>query len=393
MIKILKIIIGICSAIIILTIPLTYFLSFKNEVVQEEIEMEEEVEIPSITIPTPEPIIPPEEKLISQMTNKEKVGQLFIFGVEGNQTIEPSNKQFLLDTQPAGVILFQRNITDENQLKNLIVELQTTNKIKMFVAIDQEGGVVPRIKWNKMLTISQKEISTEDAFNIAKERGTILKNLGINMNLAPVVEYVSSPNAFIYSRTFSGDLDQVISKSISTVEGYKKAGIISVPKHFPGHGENDIDPHKNLVSVDIASIKWDKYIQPFSSLLQKTDVEAIMMGHILFPNIDKFPSSISYEILTNRLRNNLNYKGVVISDDMQMRALSSFGSVEEIAKQALLAGEDILIYSKFVNSTDGLQRKVYNYILDEVEKGNINIDEKVKRVLRLKIQYDLIDTD
>ncbi len=390
MIKIIKITILLFCIFLLIT---TYLIYITSKQLKEQVQNKQQ----TITHTEPQqttPTISPEEKYLTQMTIKQKVGQLFIFGIEGNTYIDSANKQFLLETEPAGIILFERNISNEQQLINLISELQTTNTIKMFVAIDQEGGVVPRIKWNKTLTLSQKGIKTsEDSYNIAKEKGTILNNLGINMNLAPVVEYVSSTNAFIYARTFSGNIDQVISKSSNALKGYKDSNTIPVAKHFPGHGENSLDPHKTEVTVNINDSQWNQYIKPFSSLLETNDIDAMMVGHILFPNIDRYPASISNEIITNRLRSNLSYNGVVMSDDMQMKALDTFGTVEELAKQALLSGEDILIYSKFVNRDDGLQKRVYKYILEEVEKGNINIDEKVKRVLRLKDKYNIINLD
>lgn len=332
------------------------------------------------------PVLPPEEKIFEQMTLEERVGQLFIFGIDGTQILDPSVTQFLSHTHPGGIILFQKNIQNENQLKSFTSLIQSTTKIPMFIAIDQEGGTVHRLEWSDTLTLSPKQIDTpQQAYSIGLARGKILRNLGINMNMAPVAEYTVSPTSFIYPRTFDGNLDEVVQKSSSMIRGYKISGVIPVPKHFPGHGENNVDPHENIVNVDIQNTQWNQYIKPFSILLQNTDVDAIMVGHIRFPSIDNLPSSISYEIITNRLIKGLNYNGVVISDAMEMKSISSFGTQEQLAFQALSAGEDILIYSKYGNN-------VYDYILQQVEQGNLNIDEKVKKILRLKMQYNILDT-
>ncbi len=361
-------------------IPLAIHL-YNNSNKQEHIEptiLSETTYIP----PPPSP----EEELLQQMTTEEKVGQLFIFGIDGTQILDPSVTQFLSHTHPGGIILFQKNIQKENQLKSFTSLIQSTTKIPMFIAIDQEGGTVHRLEWSDTLTLSPKQIETpQQAYSIGLARGKILRNLGINMNMAPVAEYTVSPTSFIYPRTFDGNLDEVVQKSSSMIRGYKISGVIPVPKHFPGHGENNVDPHENIVNVDIQNTQWNQYIKPFSILLQNTDVDAIMVGHIRFPSIDNLPSSISYEIITNRLIKGLNYNGVVISDAMEMKSISSFGTQEQLAFQALSAGEDILIYSKYGNN-------VYDYILQQVEQGNLNIDEKVKKILRLKMQYNILDT-
>jgi len=361
-------------------IPLAIHL-YNNSNKQEHIEptiLSETTYIP----PPPSP----EEELLQQMTTEEKVGQLFIFGIDGTQILDPSVTQFLSNTHPGGIILFQKNIQNENQLKSFTSLIQSTTKIPMFIAIDQEGGTVHRLEWSDTLTLSPKQIETpQQAYSIGLARGKILRNLGINMNMAPVAEYTVSPTSFIYPRTFDGNLDEVVQKSSSMIRGYKISGVIPVPKHFPGHGENNVDPHENIVNVDIQNTQWNQYIKPFSILLQNTDVDAIMVGHIRFPSIDNLPSSISYEIITNRLIKGLNYNGVVISDAMEMKSISSFGTQEQLAFQALSAGEDILIYSKYGNN-------VYDYILQQVEQGNLNIDEKVKKILRLKMQYNILDT-
>lgn len=362
-------------------IPLAIHL-YNNSNKQEHLEptiLSETTYIP----PTPSP----EEELLQQMTTEEKVGQLFIFTIDGIQTLDQATQQFLSYTHPGGIILFQKNIQNENQLKSFITLLQSTNKIPMFIAIDQEGGTVHRLEWNETLTLPPKLISTpQQAYALGVARGKMLHHIGINMNLAPVVEYTPSTNSFIYPRTFNGDIYNVVEKSTNMINGYKTSQIISVPKHFPGHGDGDIDPHEGIVSVNIPDTQWNEYIKPFSMLLLSSNIDAIMIGHIMFPNIDKYPASLSYEIITNRLIKELNYNGIVISDAMEMKSISKLGTQEQIALQALSAGEDILIYSQYSE-----QSNVYDYILQQVKQGTLNIDEKVKRILRLKMQYNILN--
>lgn len=339
------------------------------------------------------PYIPPtplEETMLNEMTIEEKVGQLFIFGFD-DTVLNEENKKFLEDTHVGGVLLLGKNISDELQIKALITDIQSTNSIPLFISIDQEGGTVSRISWDERLTIPQSDVgSREEAYTVAKERGEILKGYGINMNLAPVVEYVTETQSFMYQRAFRGSEDDVVLKGIGSVEGYAESGVIPVLKHYPGHGNTDIDSHDNLPTIDISNEQWDEYIYPFSNIIKNTQVDALMSGHIFFPNIDTNPSSISNEILTKRLKEDLGYEGLVISDDMEMDALDNIDVYTNIAKQALMAGNDMLIYSKYSNKFPTIQRDVYNYIVQEVGNGNMNIDDKVLKILRMKIKYEII---
>jgi len=331
-----------------------------------------------------------EEKILAEMTDEEKVGQLFIFGFDGT-TLSPEKKEFLQKNKIGGVLLLSKNISDEIQLKKLVDEIQATNNIPLFISIDQEGGAVSRIQWDERLSRAQSEIKDpEEAYRVGEERGKILKELGINMNFAPVVEYITNPDSFMYNRVYTGSREDVSKKSIATIQGYTASQVLAVPKHYPGHSNTSPDSHYYLPVVDIDNSQWEEYINPFTTILEQTDVDALMVGHIKYPQIDNSPSSISSEIINNRLIEQLNYNGLVISDDMEMNALENLDTYTNIAKQALLAGNDILIYSKYSNRHPQIQRDVYNYILQEVKDGNMNIDNKVLKILRTKIKYNIL---
>ena len=350
-----------------------------------------DVETQIITKPVP---LPYEKVLLSQMTNEQKVGQIFIWGVEGTSNLTPENREFIQKHKPGGVLLMQRNISDENQLRLLIQDIQSTNSIPLFISIDQEGGVVSRLKWNEILVYPQKSIKTpQNAFEISKQRGILLKGYGINMNLAPVIEYSDSSKSFVYKRTFSGNINEVIEKSIASLSGYRESGIFPVAKHYPGHGNSIIDPHYNLPVIDIANDQWEEHSKVFNIVIRDTNLDALMVGHILFPKIDSSPATISNIIIQDRLKSLGNFTGLILSDDMEMNALDGLRSPTELAEATLRAGCDILIYSKYSPDNRYHQLVVYEHILNLVNQNLINIDEKVLKILQLKIKYGVINRE
>lgn len=334
-----------------------------------------------------------EESILKQMSIEEKVGQLFIFGFDGI-VLDTETRNFLTNSKIGGVLLLGKNIHNEEQLRQLIQDIQSTNNIGLFISLDQEGGIVSRIRWNDTLTTSQADIDSEEkAYSVAKARGEILKEIGVNMNLAPVVEYITNKDSFMYDRVYRGSKEEVYMKGISAIRGYSDSGIISVMKHYPGHSDTSPDSHYNLPLVNISNEQWNEYIKPFSEILRRSNIDGIMVGHIKFPNIDQFPSTISDEIINKRLIRDLGYKGLIISDDMEMDALENIDTYTSIAKQALLAGNDILIYSKYNSVHPTMQKDIYDYIVQEVSNGNMNIDEKVLKILRIKIKYNIFSPE
>lgn len=325
-----------------------------------------------------------EYKLLQTLSIEEKVGQLFLLGIEGT-TVSSKTKALIEDKHIGGIIIYSRNIDNNSQLKKLNKDLQSLSEIPLFISIDQEGGIVSRLTDNKTLTKPQYDIKTEtEAYNIAYERGLILRDLGFNMNHSPVLEDITDKESFLYDRVFRGNQTEISKLSLSMIDGYTDSGVISTPKHYPGHNNASVDSHKDLPVVNINQKDWNNYISPFTYIIENTYVPAIMVGHVKYPNIDKYPSSISKEIITNRLKS--QFKGLVVSDDMQMDALDSYGTPKELAKKALIAGNDLLIYHKDYEQ----QTEIIDYIISEVEKGNISeeiLNEKVLKILNTKQQY------
>lgn len=323
------------------------------------------------------------EKLLSTMTLEEKVGQMFIIGFWGTQPDYYITKM-VQERNIGGVILFKYNIKDKEQLTKLTSDLQTlSKKIPLFISIDQEGGVVSRLATDIVSeTIAQSDIKTKkEAYSLAKKRAKELKALGISMNFSPVLDNIQKENSFLYDRVFRGDISLLGNAMIS---GYRDGGIVAVPKHFPGHPNNLVDSHKALPEVNISEAEFDAYDSQFKEVILNKDTQAIMAGHILFNQIDsKYPSSLSSKIITEILRNKYGFDGVVITDDMQMGALTESFKISEAAIKAIVAGNDILIYSGEPEE----QAQAYNAIISAVKNGIISeerINESILRILTLK---------
>lgn len=347
-------------------------------------------QIPSIyqtaqASPTPNPI----EKTISQMSLEEKIGALFLIGFNGAK-LDEETIRFFQKHHFNAFLLMKKNIVDQEQLielTNFIIQLNLL-PFPSIIAVDQEGGSVNRIEFEEIgkIDISQRDIKTEEqAYRVAKKRGEVLASLGVNLNFSPVLEVVSNESSFIIDRAFQGDEQKVASLANQMVKGYHDSEIVSAIKHFPGGlGRTRTDPHKRLPVLEIGQDELAKDIFPFKELIKIDDVEAIMATHILYPQIDKKnPSSLSDEFISGILKHDFGFDGVVISDDLVMKAISSKFSIAQAAKLAFIAGIDLLVISS--DSSD--QQEAYKTLLQAVEDEEISVervDESVKRILELR---------
>ena len=333
---------------------------------------------------------PIEQEILDEMSIEQKVGQLFMFGFLGTD-INENISDLVQNKHIGGVLLLGTNISTDQQLILLNTNLQKISKIPLLISIDQEGGTVARLKGNDILTTPQKYMeTTQEAYQIALQRGLILKSLGININLAPVVENITSSSSFMYQRVFRGTEQEISEKSKSAIQGYSDSNIASVAKHYPGHSNSSPDSHYSLPKVYIQENEFNQYIYPFKYLIEQNSVDVIMVGHILYPNIDSKISTVSYKLLTQKLRDELKFDGVLITDDMEMDSIERAGEYCQIAKEALLAGNDILLYSGMPT----VQREVYECVLNSIKKGEISeelVNEKVKRVLKLKAKFNIVN--
>ncbi|MFC4077028.1 beta-N-acetylhexosaminidase [Salinithrix halophila] len=334
------------------------------------------------------------------MTLEEKVGQMFIVGFQnGDRPAREMNRQaniLIRKDHVGGIILFDRNIGTPRQVGHLTNQLQDTAlavspQIPLFVSVDQEGGKVARIRegvtnfpGNMALGAARDE---ELAYQAGRVIGEELRAMGINMNLAPSLDVNNNPaNPIIGVRSFSGDpsLTSVMAKA--NLRGYREGNVLSVIKHFPGHGDTSMDSHVDMPTVDHPFSRLNRVeLVPFKSAIRE-GVDAVMSAHITFPSIDDtpgLPGTLSKKVLTGLLREKLGYDGVIMTDDMEMGAIvENFGSAEA-AVRAVKAGADIVLVCHDLTR----QQQSIHAVIDAVKKGEISekrIDHSLQRILRLK---------
>jgi len=333
--------------------------------------------------------------LLNNMSLKQKVGQLFVVGFYG--TIPDSSIFNLIEKQNIGsILLLKYNIENGIQLKKLTdsltaISLKNNPKIPPFIAVDQEGGVVTRVKIDSTKHHqAQKKITLSNAFNIAFHRGLELKKLGIHVNYSPVLEFITDTTSFLFNRSFQTSQDSISPLGQLMMEGYNSAEIIGVPKHFPGHTNSSIDSHHGLPTVDLDQQRFNKLTTPFKNVIDSSQTDMLMVGHILYPKVDPvYASSISKTIITDHLRTKLKYRGIVVTDDLQMGAISKHYNHENVAVLALKAGVDQLMYS----SSPKERQKAFRGVIKAIESGVIpeeDIDHKVLKILRLKKEKGLL---
>ncbi|SHE27289.1 beta-N-acetylhexosaminidase [Tissierella praeacuta DSM 18095] len=335
---------------------------------------------------------------IRAMSLEEKIGQLMIIGFDGIDVNEEI-RSFIEELKVGGFILFSRNIVDENQtltLLNKIKEENSNNDVPLFLSIDEEGGRVSRLPKSFVKLPEAMKVGNRNDKNISYEFGNILgrrvSSLGFNINFAPVLDINSnSQNPVIGNRAFGITIDQVVDNGLEVLLGMREMGIIPAVKHFPGHGDTNIDSHIKLPKVNKTLNELKAFeLVPFMEAISK-DIEIIMVAHILYPNIDdNNPATMSSKFIQDVLREDLGYDGVVISDDMTMGAIVENYTLEEAALSFIKSGGDIALICHGKDNP----KKVFERIKEAVDIGDLkekDIDDKVYRILKLKKKYDLED--
>ncbi len=282
-----------------------------------------------------------------------KIGQLFMIGIPGPH-LDEETETLIRDYNPGGVILFTRNIEDPVQLTRLCRDLRDTvkkyNGLPLFLAVDQEGGRVARLRepftrfpGNAAIGMDAHPVVRAEEFGLITARE--MKMVGLNMNLAPVVDVRrGKPEKQMKGRTFGEDPEMVALLGRAVVKSLQENGVMAVAKHFPGLGSASLDPHFHLPRIDMEIEEMEEVNLPsFKSAIDE-GVSAIMTSHAIYPALDsELPATLSPLILTNLLRGKMGFDGLVITDDLEMGAIAKHWGVAEGAAGALEAGADILL--------------------------------------------------
>ena len=329
------------------------------------------------------------DKLVANMSDADKVGQLLMIGIHG-KTLNDDAKFMLNEYRVGGIILFDRNMESKDQVKSLITDINKTGKsaglTPLFIGIDQEGGAVARMEDQLIKVPPAEELGKEpieQAVSLAKQSGTELKDLGFNINFAPVADL-----GLTYGRSFSTNPDEVVRYASAVGKAYDEAGLWYSYKHFPGIGKTDVDLHADTSVVPVSKkTLLNEDTKVFVDLVKqsKPNTYAIMVSHAMYPQIDPdHPSSLSKAIITDWLRKDMGYNGVVVTDDMDMGALAKHYTFGDMAVQSILAGSDILLVC---HEYEHMQ-EAYNGLMKAVKDGRISkerLDESVKRILLMKM--------
>ena len=329
---------------------------------------------------------------IEELTIQEKIGQMFMIGLEENfsdKTIEMIKKYKI-----GGIILYKKNYSSyEQMLKivNTIKDSNVINKVPMFISIDQEGGRVNRMPADIKNIKSAKAIADTKDIKLVKESGRILGEMlnstGINMNYAPVLDIKRfEENHPIGNRCYGEKKEDVIKYGIEVMKEIQKQKVISVIKHFPGHGTTKKDSHFRIpkISANIKEVEKEDII-PFKEAISQ-DADAIMIGHLVIKDIDKkYPASISKKVIQKYLK---DFKGLIITDDLKMFAIRLHYNLKRAVVKAIEAGNDIVMVGV---SYDEI-KQILKYVCKQVEKGKLNVDrinQSVEKIIRMKEKYEI----
>ena len=334
----------------------------------------------------------------------ERIGQMIMVGFRGLTAPEDPISSDIAEGSVGGVILFDydvpskspvRNIESPEQVRRLVGQLQLASHDPLLIAIDQEGGRISRLKekFGFPPTLSARRLGQLNDLEVTREQARktaqILRDLGMNLNFAPVVDLNTNPENPVIGkleRSFSADPDVVTRHAIAWIEEHHKQGILCALKHFPGHGSSRADSHLGFVDV---TETWDEAeLKPYREIIHAGLADAVMTAHIFNRKLDPdLPATLSHNVVTGLLRERLGFDGVVFSDDLQMKAISDHYSPETAVELCVQAGVDVLVFAN--NSVYDPDVGVKTAVMLErlVREGKISrerIEQSYRRIIKLK---------
>lgn len=327
------------------------------------------------------------------MTLKDKIGQLFMLGFMGT-SVSKQWTRIMTEYQPGGIILFARNLDSRDQIVRLTNELQKRVHVPLLIAIDQEGGRVSRLPKGFTIfppaeTVGQSQ-STKLAYAAAATIAKELRAVGVNMNMAPVLDVNSNPaNPIIGDRAFGATPTEVCEYGLATMAGLQDHRVVACGKHFPGHGDTTKDSHQELPEVAAPAERLrDIELRPFRHAIEN-GLASLMTAHVLYTALDpELPATLSPTILRSLLREELGFDGLVLTDDLEMHAIIDHYGIEEAAVRAFLAGADVLLICK----DHDREVAAMEAVLTAVKDGTISearLEASLRRVARVKERYVL----
>ena len=332
-----------------------------------------------------------------QLDLRSKVGQLFFIGIAGSE-LNASTRELIDEIRPGGICLFARNIREAKQTRELLDGVREMSAIEPFLSLDQEGGLVDRLR--RIMTpmpAANKIKTTDDAMRLAELIGETTRILGFNTDFAPVVDVIDAnrekDNNGLYSRAFGQNADEATELASAFLERLQDGGILGCIKHFPGLGAAAVDSHEELPSVEIDDDEFARTdLLPYRKLIATHDPAFVMVAHAAFPYLKYqtmdsearyVPSSLNGKFVTELLRNELNFGGVSITDDLEMGAILKNYGIGKACVMAVNAGEDMLaICADRDNIISGRDA-----VIKAVERGEIaikRIDEAVGRIDKVR---------
>jgi len=333
---------------------------------------------------------------------EQQIGQFLFIGLPGTE-LDAETRALIEEVKPGGIIIFGRNVAGPEQLRSLLDGVRELLPTPPLVGIDQEGGLVDRLR--RIFTPMPSARTIRQHGDLAAARalgrvtGEVLRMLGFNINFAPVMSIMTEDRDLLsnglYSRSFVRSPGEVLGYTTVYMRGLQGAGLLGCLKHFPGIGAGEVDSHEEMPVVQLSHddlIAQD--LAPYIELFQRRDdrVRCVMVSHGGFPNIDireavtgglLEPASLNYNIVTKLLRQELGYKHLVVTDDLEMGAIARHCEIEDAAVRASLAGEDMLL----ICATPAVIRRGYHGLLEAAKRGTLSrerIGESLERIAKTK---------
>jgi beta-N-acetylhexosaminidase len=337
-------------------------------------------------------------EVITKMSLEDKIGQMILAGISGTK-MDTNAKKLISQFHVGGIIFYKSNFETPEQAVQLVNQLKAGNSstLPLFLGIDQEGGRVTRLPGGLFNFPPNNQIGKVNDPEFSYKIGTLLghevKEFGLNLDFAPVLDINSNPNnPVIGDRSFGNNSEIVSTLGIQTMKGIQSQNIIPTIKHFPGHGDTSIDSHLELpiVNKSLMELKVLELI-PFERAIDH-GADVVMVAHILLPKLDKTnPASMSKAIISDLLRKQLSFKGVIITDDMTMGAITEHFDIGKAAVESVKAGSDIILVGHDYNNVV----KITSSLITAVENGEISeqrLNESIERIIQLKRKYSINDT-